>query len=133
MQTDDLEEILEQARSSNAAVQITGALVYVDGTFLQVLEGDAALVKALMARIAADVRHEAVTVLKETEKAAPVFSDWKMAYVSATPEQVAQWAGLPGTTAIPEVLEDLRRDPFKAAQMTQSILSALSAEPHQPG
>ena len=133
MQMDDLEDILEQARRSNAARQITGALVYVDGTFLQVLEGEASLIKALMARIAADVRHETVTVLKEAEVAAPIFSDWRMAYVSATPEQVAQWAGLPGTTAIPEILVDLQQDPHKAAQVAQSILSVLSAEPRKPG
>jgi hypothetical protein len=131
MQMDDLEDILERARINNAARQITGALVYVDGTFLQVLEGDAESVKPLMARIAADVRHETVTVLQEAEIAAPVFSDWRMAYVSATPEQVAKWAGLPGTTAIPEILVDLQQDPFKAAQVAQSILSVLSAEPHQ--
>jgi len=133
MQMDDLEDILEQARSSNAARQITGALVYVDGTFLQVLEGEASTVKALMARIVADVRHETVTVLKEAEVAAPTFRDWRMAYVSATPAQVAQWAGLPGTTAVPDILDVLRQDPFKAAQVAQSILSVLCAEPHQPG
>jgi len=132
MQMDDLEDILERARINNAARQITGALVYVDGTFLQVLEGDAESVKPLMAHIAADVRHETVTVLQEAEIAAPVFRDWRMAYVSATPEQVAKWAGLPGTTAIPEILVDMQQDPFKAAQVAQSILSVLSAEPHQP-
>jgi hypothetical protein len=132
MQMDDLEEILDQARHRNAAQQITGALVYVDGTFLQVLEGEAALVKALMAAIALDVRHETVTILKEAEIPAPIFSDWKMAYVSATPEQVAQWAGLPGTTAIPDILDNMRQDPHKAAQVAQSILSVLSPGAHGP-
>ncbi len=132
MQMDDLEEILDQARDRNATQQITGALVYVDGTFLQVLEGEAALVKALMAAIALDVRHETVTILKEAEIPAPIFSDWRMAYVSATPEQVAQWAGLPGTTAIPDILDNMRRDPHKAAQVAQSILSVLSPGSHGP-
>ena len=129
MQLEDLEEILDHARRSNAARQITGALVYVDGTFLQVLEGERQTVQLLMARIAADVRHETVTVLKQSDMAAPIFSDGRMAYVSATPEQVAQWAGLPGTTAVPEILDDLRQDASKVAQVAQRILSALGAEP----
>ena len=129
MQMEDLEEILEQARSRNAAKGITGALVYVDGVFLQILEGDTKVVQDLMAKISRDVRHETVTVLKQGEIPHAVFSDWKMAYVSATAEQVAQWAGLSGSTAIPDILDDMRNDPFKATQVAQSILSVLTSEP----
>lgn len=128
MQMEDLEEILEQARSSNATKGITGALVYVDGVFLQILEGDTKVVQDLMAKISRDVRHETVTVLKQGEIPRAVFSDWKMAYVSATAAQVAQWAGLSGSTAIPDILADMRNDPFKATQVAQSILSVLTSE-----
>ena len=129
MQMDDLEDILESARESNAEAGITGALVYVDGFFLQILEGDARAVQELMARISKDVRHETVTVLKQGEIPASVFSDWKMAYVSATADQVAKWAGLSGTTAIPDILADMQSDPLKVTQVAESILSALAAEP----
>ena len=40
LQTDDLEELLDQAMRRNAAQDITGALVYSEGMFLQILEGD---------------------------------------------------------------------------------------------
>ena len=129
MQMDDLEEILEQARNNNGMKGITGALVYVDGVFLQILEGDIDAVQELMARISSDVRHETVTILKQENIPAAIFSDWKMAYVSATAEQVAKWAGLSGTTAIPDILIDMRNDPFKATQVAKSILSVLTAEP----
>ncbi len=76
MQTEDLEEILEHARSSNATNGITGALVYVDGVFLQILEGEIDSLQKLMARIAKDVRHETVTVLKEGEVSSATFTDW---------------------------------------------------------
>ena len=130
MQINDLEEILEQARSKNAKRGITGALVYVDGVFLQILEGDAGVVLGLMAKITRDVRHETVTVLKQGEIPAAIFNDWNMAYVGATAEQVARWAGLSGTTAIPDVLIDMRNDPVKATQVAQSILSVLANEPN---
>ena len=129
MQMEDPEEILEHARSSNAPKNITGALVYVDGVFLQVLEGDPKAVQELMARISSDVRHETVTILKQQDLPAAIFNDWKMAYISATAEQVAKWAGLSGTTAVQDVLANLRNDPLKATQVAESILSVLVAEP----
>jgi hypothetical protein len=129
MQSDDLEDILENARESNLEAGITGALVYIDGFFLQILEGEAQALQALMARITKDVRHEAVTVLKQGEIAASLFSDWSMAYLSATAEEVARWAGLSSTTAVSNVLTDMRRDPTRVMQVADSILSILATEP----
>jgi hypothetical protein len=129
MQMEDLEEILEHARSSNATNRITGALVYVDGVFLQILEGEIDSLQTLMGRISKDVRHETVTVLKEGEVSSATFTDWKMAYLSATPEQVAQWAGLRQTTAIPETLTDLRENPHRVTLVADSILAALESQP----
>ena len=37
-----LEEILADARAGNEARNVTGALVYVDGVFFQIIEGDKA-------------------------------------------------------------------------------------------
>ena len=127
MQMDDLEDILEAARESNAEVGITGALVYVDGFFLQVLEGEAEDLQELMGRISKDVRHEAVTVLKQGEIPAALFSDWTMAYVGATAEQVAKWAGLSGTSAVPSILAGIHSDPMRVTQLTEHILSVVAA------
>jgi uncharacterized protein YbaA (DUF1428 family) len=129
MQTDDLEDLLESARENNAEVGINGALVYVDGFFLQVLEGKADDVHELMARIAKDLRHHTVVVLKQGPVPAGAFSDWSMAYVSATAEQVAKWAGLSLTTAVPAVLADMQADSSRVTQLVDSILSALDGEP----
>ena len=78
-----------------------------------------------MQKISKDFRHETISVLHEGEIAAAAFSEWKMAYVSATPEQIARWAGLSGTTQLPEVWQDIREDPSRATQLTNSILSVL--------
>lgn len=132
MQMDDLEDILESARESNAQAGITGALVYVDGFFLQILEGDAKAVQELMGRIAKDVRHETVTVLKRGQVSAAAFSDWNMAYVSATAEQVAKWAGLSGTTGAPDVVADMQSHPAKVTQVAEHIRRVLAGEPGVP-
>ena len=128
MQTDDLEELLEHARDNNAEQGITGALVYVDGVFLQVLEGRAGAVQVLMARISKDLRHETITVLKEGDVSSASFADWKMAYVSATSEQVATWAGLGHTSAIPEVLQCMTQDPQRVTQLAASIVAVLAGQ-----
>ncbi len=129
MQADELEDILEQARARNTESGITGALVYVDGVFLQILEGEAGKVQDLMGRISKDLRHRTVTVVLENTVAAATFSDWKMAYVSATPEQVAEWAGLSGFTDIPTMLNDLRAETQRTMQLTDGILAVLSSRP----
>lgn len=128
MQQDELEEILDHARRRNAAVGITGALVYVDGVFLQILEGDKGDVQDLMTKIARDVRHETVVVFREAEVPVAVFRDWDMAFVSATAEQIASWAGFSGPADGTETVTGSGQDPDRAAQVAQRILSVLVAQ-----
>ena len=128
MQTGDLEELLDHARRSNAANGITGALVYAEGLFLQILEGDNARVRALMARIRRDVRHGGVSILREGEVAAATFGSWKMAFVSATPQQVAKWAGLSAANGTIESPSDAAEEQRRTAQFAQDILSLLVAD-----
>ena len=128
MQTDDLEELLDHARRRNAAEGITGALVYADGIFLQILEGDKVRVQDLMANIRQDVRHESVIVLREGEIPAAIFGNWKMAYVSATPQQVAEWVGLGDTNGATESLSETVEERNRTAQFARDILSLLVAD-----
>ena len=129
MQHDELQELLVHARRNNAAKGISGALIYADGVFLQILEGEMQAVQTLMARIATDYRHETVTVLKEGPIPSAAFIDWEMAYVSATPRQVAEWAGLGGTTATPDVVTGMRSEPRRATQVAEKILAVLTSKP----
>lgn len=128
MQLDDLEDILEHARIWNATKGITGALVYADGVFLQILEGDRVKVQELMIKILGDLRHETVTVLRECEVPCAVFGGWQMAYVAATSEQIAAWAGLSVAAETHEVLNGSGQDPYLAEQFAQSILSLLTLD-----
>jgi hypothetical protein len=127
MQTDDLQELLDHARRSNGAKGITGALVYAEGIFLQILEGDKVRVQDLMAKIRQDVRHESVFVLREGEVPTAIFGSWKMAYVSATPKQVAKWAGISAANDTTESLSETAEEQKRTAQFAQDILSLLVA------
>ncbi|MEO8278395.1 MAG: BLUF domain-containing protein [Ideonella sp.] len=128
MEPEDLEEILMQARSNNSRTGITGALVYVDRFFLQILEGEKVNVQNLFNTIFGDIRHEVVTLIQETEISQSDFADWEMAYISATPEEIAKWAGLSTTSRLPEVISNIRQSPERALQVAQNILSILAIE-----
>lgn len=128
MQRDELQALLDHAQRANSAKNITGVLVYVDGHFLQVLEGERLVVEALLERISRDVRHEAVSLLQASEIAVPMFSKWDMAFVAATPEQVAQWVGFSSKARPAELFEDMRRDRQSAMQVVRQILTVLSGE-----
>jgi len=76
----DLLALLEISRRKNETVGITGLLLYHDGNFMQVLEGEEPAVTATHARILEDPRHcGLLTLLKEPiEKRA--FGDWSMGF-----------------------------------------------------
>lgn len=126
MSVDALEQILVDARLGNALHNVTGALVYVDGVFFQILEGEADVVRKLMASIAVDSRHHSVKVFHEAEVDARAFESWRMAYLSPTAEQMSAWAGLPGATTLDELLRDLDRDRQRAPQILLNMLKALA-------
>ena len=122
----DLEQILVDARTGNEKRNVTGALVYVDGVFFQILEGEEAAVRALMANIASDTRHRSVKVFYEAPVDARAFHSWRMAYLSTTADQMSKWAGLSGAATIETLLADVNRNPQRAPKMLVNILSALA-------
>lgn len=77
---EDLAALLEKSRTNNRPQWITGMLLHHDGSFLQVLEGDEAAVRALAARIAKDPRHEKFVVLHEEQITQRMFPDWSMGF-----------------------------------------------------
>ena len=77
-----LGELFSTARSHNSKHGLTGALLLSQDCFVQALEGDEAIVRALYAKITADPRHDDVTVLETTWDVERVFSRWAMARVA---------------------------------------------------
>jgi hypothetical protein len=121
-----LEEILTDARTGNQARNVTGALVYVDGVFFQIIEGDKDVVRKLMANIASDSRHHSVKVFHEAEVDVRGFESWSMAYLSPTAEQMSTWVGLPGTATVEKLLADVSRNPHRVPQILVNALKALA-------
>lgn len=77
---DDLSVLVERAREKNQRLGVTGVLVYRNGSFLQVLEGDEETVRALYDTIRADARHDWVMLLKASSLAERDFPQAPLAF-----------------------------------------------------
>ena len=75
-----VDDIVHVAASRNASLSVTGALVFTEVHFAQVLEGPPEAVDELMSSILRDSRHQDVQVLRSTHVPSRRFSQWSMAY-----------------------------------------------------
>ena len=76
----DILDLLEEAKNFNRANDITGCLLYYEHEFVQYLEGDEQIVKALFEKIKIDNRHKNVLSLFSGHIYNREFEDWSMAY-----------------------------------------------------
>lgn len=70
--------IHQQAEINNARLKITGLLLMTDRYFMQLLEGDSAIVKSKYAKISQDSRHQEVRLVSERLVQQRQFPDWHM-------------------------------------------------------
>jgi hypothetical protein len=82
MNDDELIEILKVARENNAARNISGVLLYSEGTFLQVLEGNEEDLDSIFGEIQKDRRHKNIIALIDEPISEKNFADWSMGFAS---------------------------------------------------
>ncbi|MCG6925941.1 MAG: BLUF domain-containing protein [Acidobacteria bacterium] len=107
---DELLDILSKSRTANAEAGITGMLLYKDGNFMQVLEGEEDAVRALYARIRRDPRHLGIVTVVEGQREARCFGDWSMGF---------QDLGAPEARAVPGYSEFLNT-PLTAEEFSKN-------------
>jgi blue light- and temperature-responsive anti-repressor len=90
---EEISVLLRDARQKNAKHNITGMLLYAEGSFFQVLEGEAEKVKMLFEKIEQDKRHQSLTMIVEEPIAERSFSDWTMGYAVINPEDIDKIIG----------------------------------------
>jgi len=76
----ELINLLDQARLLNLRRNITGMLLYSNRTYMQVLEGEAKVVRELYEAICKDPRNEGNVILRESEIPGRNFPDWSMGF-----------------------------------------------------
>lgn len=94
MSTQDLLALLQQSRKNNADNGVTGMLLYGNGTFLQVLEGDERAVDALIANIRKDPRHTNLKMLHRKTVERRQYSDWSMGFKRISDKELQNVEGL---------------------------------------
>lgn len=79
-----LKGMLMNARANNTRDGVTGLLLYGNGHFVQLIEGEEAAVDALYARIVRDPRHCQVFLMYRESVTARDFGTWTMAFEQLT-------------------------------------------------
>ena len=92
----EIAQILATSQVNNARVGVTGALMFNQGCFAQVLEGPQHAVEATFERIQQDVRHGEVALLSFGPAEARGFPVWSMAYVGASDADAARYRAIAG-------------------------------------
>jgi hypothetical protein len=82
MAPEQFAELMERAQARNQAAGVTGMLVYHEGEFMQLLEGERSVIEALYDKIAIDPRHQQVYQLWAAPITTRNFDSWTMGFVA---------------------------------------------------
>jgi hypothetical protein len=89
----DIPDLLQQVRIANAKQEITGILLYICGSFLQVLEGQPEMVDACFSRILTDQRHTQLRLITKESIPERAFEGWTMMHKTLDPIEAGELIG----------------------------------------
>lgn len=121
----ELLSIVLRSQAKNAAVGLTGALMYASGVFIQALEGPLASVEATFERICCDQRHRHVRLIEFAPAEARMFEQWSMASIAPDRQLVRLCASL-------AAIEGARTDTIGVAATVQLMRTLLLSGPSLP-
>ncbi len=84
---EDLDALFKSTTLNNEDLEITGILMYNEQTFLQVLEGEYAIINSLFETIKTDSRHNSIFKLVDTTKGSRIFSQYKTGFSIITEKE----------------------------------------------
>ncbi len=118
---DELNDLVAIASRNNRQRGVTGALLYIENSFIQVLEGENKAITRLVETIGLDKRHENMRIVSDQKLPFRHFEEWSMASVnpSATDSRIvvgelrASGAGSPEedsiVVALPQTIAMMER------------------------
>jgi hypothetical protein len=89
----EIPDLLQHARIANAKQEITGMLLYMAGSFLQVLEGPPRMVDAVFGKILGDKRHDKVALIARESIPEREFEGWTMTHKTLDPVEAGELIG----------------------------------------
>ncbi len=115
----EIRQIVQTSQRNNRRKDITGCLLYSGKHFAQVLEGDAAALDELVARIAKDSRHSGFVVVIDRDVSVRRFPDWSMGILYklgiADRMEAILGAGRPSDELVLELLDQVKPDTVMGA------------------
>lgn len=82
----EMRAILDATTRNNPPANLTGALIFNDQYFAQIMEGDRAAVTNRFCKIVNDPRHSAIVIVEAIPIEQRMFTDWSMAYAGHSDE-----------------------------------------------
>ncbi len=124
MSQTELDDIMEVSHLNNVRELITGILVYVDGSIIQLIEGPEYNVQKLYRKIQADLRHHGIIRLYEGSIKKRLFPNWTMAYKRMSKSEF--WADLDAQVNLNEkdLLPLFERQDAKGMKLLRSFYLA---------
>ena len=89
----EIPDLLQQVRIANAKQEITGMLLYISGSILQVLEGQPEMVDAVFSRIRGDKRHAQIALIVRESIPERAFEGWTMMHKTLDPVEAGELIG----------------------------------------
>lgn len=77
----DLEQLFHVNKRNNIVLNISGILVYNNGNFLQILEGEEQKIINLYKKIKVDKRHSSIIELISIPKSERIFDDYEFGFI----------------------------------------------------
>ncbi len=77
---EEINELLHQSRINNKKRNLTGLLLYSEGNFMQILEGNKDDIQNTFEKIKLDSRHKSIITIINEPLEKRSFSDWTMGY-----------------------------------------------------
>lgn len=115
MSEDQLLEILTTSRENNALKNVTGMLLYGEGAFVQVLEGEPADVDSVFESIKADQRHKRLIEVSKGDLSTRNFPDWWMGFRTINRDMIREFKGF----------LDVKKEGFQATNEMHPALIVL--------
>jgi hypothetical protein len=109
--------LLDQSREKNTRLGITGLLLYKDGAFMQVLEGEDLCVENLYSTIEKDPRHRACTLLRWEVIKERCFPAWSMGFKDLQNVEIQRTPGYSPFMNEPLTSTNFQADPSRAQNL----------------
>jgi hypothetical protein len=120
----ELRDLLEICVRNNRRLEVTGMLLYRDGKFMQVLEGEESVVKGVYEKLGRDPRHSGLVALLRGSVSDRNFPDWSMGFRDLgadldNPEGYSEFLNVPLTDKL------FRTDPSQAQKLLLSFKTCI--------